>query len=132
MPEVKEPNYFGGSLSRDLIGFMGGYTSVGKAGQIIPFVKNIPKAKSKIDKFFRIVTKGGLAEQFTFSPYEKRLSNLVETYKEPDAWQKAIESLDDSDVYSKAVQKSLELAKKYSQEKECEKIEESLNRLFNS
>ena len=82
LPEVKEPNYFGGSLSRDLIGFMGGYTSVGKAGQIIPFVKNIPKAKSKIDKFFRIVTKGGLAEQFTFSPYEKRLSNLVETYKD--------------------------------------------------
>ena len=82
LPEVKEPNYFGGSLSRDLIGFMGGYTSVGKAGQIIPFVKNIPKAKSKVNKFFRIVTKGGLAEQFTFSPYEKRLSNLVETYKD--------------------------------------------------
>ena len=49
LPEVKEPNYFGGSLSRDLIGFMGGYTSVGKAGQIIPFVKNIPKAKSKVN-----------------------------------------------------------------------------------
>ena len=82
LPEVKEPNYFGGSLSRDLIGFLGGYTSVTKAGQVIPFVKNIPKAKSKVDKFFRIVTKGGLAEQFTFSPYEKRLSNLVETYKD--------------------------------------------------
>ena len=82
LPEVKEPNYFSGSLQRDLIGFMGGYASVGKAGQIIPVVKNIPKAKSKVNKFFRIVTKGGLAEQFTFSPYEKRLSNLVETYKD--------------------------------------------------
>ena len=82
LPEVKEPNYFSGSLQRDLIGFMGGYASVGKAGQVVPFVKNIPKAKSKISKFFRIVGKGGLAEQFTFSPYEKRLSNLVETYKD--------------------------------------------------
>jgi len=82
LPEVKEPNYFSGSLQRDLIGFMGGYTSITKTGQVIPALKNIPKAKSKVDKFFRIVTKGGLAEQFTFSPYEKRLSNLVETYKD--------------------------------------------------
>ena len=82
LPEVKEPNYFSGSLQRDLIGFMGGYSAVGKAGQVVPFIKNIPNAKSKVSKFFRIVTKGGLAEQFTFSPYEKRLSNLVETYKD--------------------------------------------------
>ncbi len=82
LPEVKEPNYFSGSLQRDLIGFMGGYSAVGKTGQVVPFIKNIPNAKSKVSKFFRIVTKGGLAEQFTFSPYEKRLSNLVETYKD--------------------------------------------------
>lgn len=73
LPEVKEPNYFSGSLQRDLIGFMGGYTSITKTGQVIPALKNIPKAKSKVDKFFRIVTKGGLAEQFTFSPYEKKI-----------------------------------------------------------
>jgi hypothetical protein len=82
LPEVKEPNYFSGSLQRDLIGFMGGYSAVGKTGQVVPFIKNIPNAKSKVSKFFRVVTKGGLAEQFTFSPYEKRLSNLVETYKD--------------------------------------------------
>ena len=82
LPEIKEPNYFGGSLARDLIGFMGGYTSVGKAGQIIPFVKNLPKATTKIKKTFKILMKGGLAEQFTFSPYEGRLSSLVETYKD--------------------------------------------------
>tara|TARA_Y100000310_G_C20690035_1_gene821625 strand:- start:43 stop:3924 length:3882 start_codon:yes stop_codon:yes gene_type:complete len=82
LPEIKEPNYFGGSLARDLIGFMGGYTSVGKAGQIIPFVKNLPKATTKIKKTFKILMKGGLAEQFTFSPYEGRLSSLVEAYKD--------------------------------------------------
>lgn len=82
LPEIKEPNYFGGSLARDLIGFMGGYTSIGKAGQIIPFVKNLPKATTKIKKTFKILMKGGLAEQFTFSPYEGRLSSLVETYKD--------------------------------------------------
>ena len=82
LPEIKEPNYFGGSLARDLIGFMGGYTSVGKAGQIIPFVKNLPKATTKIKKTFKILMKGGLAEQFTFSAYEGRLSSLVETYKD--------------------------------------------------
>ena len=82
LPEVKEPNYFGGSLSRDLIGFLSGYASVGKAGQVIPFIKNIPKTKNKIVKTFQIMLKGSIAEQFTFSPYEKRLSNLVETYKD--------------------------------------------------
>ena len=61
---------------------MTGYAGVTKAGQVIPVVKNIPKAKSKVTKFFSVIAKGGLAEQFTFSPYEKRLSNLVETYKD--------------------------------------------------
>ena len=82
LPEIKEPNYFGGSLIRDVSGFMTGYAGVTKAGQVIPVVKNIPKAKSKVTKFFSVIAKGGLAEQFTFSPYEKRLSNLVETYKD--------------------------------------------------
>ena len=82
LPEIKEPNYFGGSLIRDVSGFVSGYGAVTKAGNVIPIVKNIPKAKGKINKAFRIIAKGGLAEQFTFSPYEKRLSNLVETYKD--------------------------------------------------
>ena len=82
LPEIKEPNYFGGSLIRDVSGFVGSYAGVTKAGNVIPFVKNIPKAKGKINKAFRIIAKGGLAEQFAFSPYEKRLSNLVETYKD--------------------------------------------------
>jgi len=82
LPEIKEPNYFGGGLIRDVSGFVSGYGAVTKAGNVIPIVKNIPKAKGKINKAFRIIAKGGLAEQFTFSPYEKRLSNLVETYKD--------------------------------------------------
>ena len=40
LPEIKEPNYFGGSLIRDVSGFMTGYASVTKAGQVIPVVKH--------------------------------------------------------------------------------------------
>lgn len=76
--KIPEPNYFGGTLSRDIIGFIFPYAGVTKAGSIL----KIPEAKSKISKSFRILTKGGLAEQFAFSPYEERLSTLVETYKD--------------------------------------------------
>ena len=76
--KIPEPNYFGGTLSRDLIGFIFPYAGVTKAGSVV----KIPEAKSKLSKSFRILTKGGLAEQFAFSPYEQRLSTLVETYKD--------------------------------------------------
>lgn len=78
LPEVSEPNYFGGSLSRDVIGFIAPYTGLTKAGKII----KLPEATSKLSKSFRILMKGGLAEQFAFSPREQRLSTLVETYKD--------------------------------------------------
>ena len=78
LPEVSEPNYFGGSLSRDVIGFIAPYTGFTKAGKII----KLPEATSKFSKSFRILMKGGLAEQFAFSPKEQRLSTLVETYKD--------------------------------------------------
>ena len=76
--KIPEPNYFGGTLSRDIIGFIFPYAGITKTGSAL----KIPEAKSKISKSFRILTKGGLAEQFAFSPYEERLSTLVETYKD--------------------------------------------------
>jgi len=78
LPEVSEPNYFGGSLSADIIGFIAPYSGITKAGKIV----KIPEAASKFSKSFRILMKGGLAEQFAFSPREQRLSTLVETYKD--------------------------------------------------
>ena len=79
LDKIEDPEYFGGSFMRDLLGFMGGFKGVDKAGQIIPIVKNIPKAKNKILRSGQIITKGGIAEQSAFSPYEARISNLIET-----------------------------------------------------
>ena len=69
LPKVKEPEYFGGSFVRDVTGF------------VIPFSKlKILTPTSKIGKGTEIVARGALAEQLAFSPYEQRLSNLVEEY----------------------------------------------------
>jgi len=76
LPKVEEPEYFGGSLSRDLLAFAVGFKGVDKLGK----VSQIPKFKNKALRSIQVLTKGGLAEQVSFSPYEKRLSNLVEQY----------------------------------------------------
>ena len=69
LPKVKEPEYFGGSFVRDVTGF------------VIPFSKlKMLTPTSKIGKGTEIVARGALAEQLAFSPYEQRLSNLVEEY----------------------------------------------------
>ena len=76
LPTIEEPDYFGGSLSRDLLGFFGGLKGVDKAGNLL----KIPKFKNKVLRSIQVLGKGGIAEQVAFSPYEKRLSNLVEQY----------------------------------------------------
>lgn len=76
LPKIEEPDYFGGSLSRDLLGFFGGLKGVDKAGNLL----KIPKFKNKVLRSIQVLGKGGVAEQVAFSPYEKRLSNLVEQY----------------------------------------------------
>ena len=69
LPKVEEPEYFGGSFVRDVTGF------------IIPFSKlKMITPTSKIGKGAEIAARGALAEQIAFSPYEQRLSNLVEQY----------------------------------------------------
>ena len=76
LPEIKEPEYFGGSFARDLLSFGGGLKGLTNINKIT----NIPKATNKWIRSIQVVAKGGLAEQVAFSPYEKRLSNLVEEY----------------------------------------------------
>ena len=76
LPTIEEPDYFGGSLSRDLLGFFGGLKGVDKAGNLL----KIPKFKNKVLRSIQVLGKGGIAEQVAFSPYEKRLSNLLEQY----------------------------------------------------
>ena len=66
LPKVPEPTYFGGSFIRDLAGF------------IIPFSKlKYLKPLTKTGKAAEIVTRGAIAEQLAFSPFEQRLSNLT-------------------------------------------------------
>jgi hypothetical protein len=69
LPKVKQPTYFGGEFVRDVTGF------------VIPFSKlKMITPVSKVGKGTEIVARGALAEQMAFSPYEQRLSNLVEQY----------------------------------------------------
>lgn len=76
LPSIEEPEYFGGSLSRDLLGFTVGFKGVDKASNLL----KIPQTTNKWIKSIQGLIKGGVAEQVAFSPYEKRLSNLVEQY----------------------------------------------------
>jgi len=68
LPKIEEPTYFGGSFVRDLTGF------------IIPFSKlKYLKPATKLGKGVEIVARGAVAEQLAFSPFEERLSNLIES-----------------------------------------------------
>ncbi len=68
IPKVEEPTYFGGSFVRDLTGF------------VVPFSRlKMITPVSKIGKGAEIVARGAVAEQLAFSPYEQRLSNLIES-----------------------------------------------------
>ena len=73
VPTVPEPTYPGGSVVRDLTGFAIPYVGITKrAGPFTDLTTG-----QKIAKGAGI---GGAAEQFAFSPYEQRVSNLVQQY----------------------------------------------------
>ena len=84
LPQIAEPTYFGGSFSRDITGFAIPFLGITKAANSLNLITKIPKATTKAGAITQFVSKnaviGGLAEQFAFSPYETRLSNLVESF----------------------------------------------------
>ena len=84
LPKVAEPTWFGGSLSRDVLGFALPFLSFNKLATTANVVTKIPKATSLTGKIVQNSIKGaavgGVAEQFAFSPYEGRLSNLIESF----------------------------------------------------
>jgi len=68
LPKIEEPTYFGGSFVRDLTGF------------VVPFSRlKMITPVSKIGKGAEIVARGAVAERLAFSPFEQRLSNLIES-----------------------------------------------------
>jgi len=77
---VQEPTYFGGGLSRDLLGFAVPFLGVSKVASAINTVTKIPKATTFLGQSFRASLKGEVAVQFAFSPYEQRLSDLVQAF----------------------------------------------------
>jgi hypothetical protein len=82
--KIPEPTYFGGSFSRDILGFAAPFLGFSKAASGLNLITKIPKAATKTGAVTQFVAKnaaiGALAEQFAFSPYETRLSNLVESF----------------------------------------------------
>ena len=72
LPEVEEPTYLGGSFARDVAGYLPVFTKFAKVLDPIKAVTN----KQKIAKGAGI---GAIAEQFAFSPYEQRISNLIQS-----------------------------------------------------
>ena len=82
--KIKEPTYFGGSFSRDLAGFAIPFFGFTKAANSLNLITKIPKATTKAGAFSQFVAKntlvGEVAAQFSFSPYEARMSNLVESF----------------------------------------------------
>jgi hypothetical protein len=72
LPEVEEPTYLGGSFARDVAGFLPVFTKVAK---VLDPIK-ATTTKQKIAKGAGI---GAVAEQFAFSPYEQRISNLIQS-----------------------------------------------------
>ena len=77
---VQEPTYFGGKISRDLLGFAVPYLGVSKVASTINTVTKIPRATTFLGQSFRASLKGEVAVQFAFSPYEQRLSDLVQAF----------------------------------------------------
>ena len=76
LPQVEEPSNLGLSIARDLLGFAVPYAGLSK----LQAITKIPQATTKVGKIAQVTTKGGFAEQLAFSPYEQRLSNLVDQY----------------------------------------------------
>ena len=97
LKKIEEPEYFGGRIARDLLGFLGVFKGIDKVSQLT----KIPQTTNKLINSIKILTKGGIAEQFAFSPYEKRLSNLLEEHpafsNSVTAYLKAVDT-DDEDT----------------------------------
>ena len=72
LPEVEEPTYLGGSFARDVAGYLPVFT---KFAKLLDPIK-ATTTKQKIAKGAGI---GAIAEQFAFSPYEQRVSNLIQS-----------------------------------------------------
>jgi len=69
LPKIPEPTYTGGGFVRDATGFL------------IPFsILKVGNYTSKLGQAADIAARGVGAGQISFSPYEQRLSNLVEQY----------------------------------------------------
>lgn len=81
---IPEPTYFGGSFSRDISGFAVPFLGFSKLATTANVVTKIKPAKTLIGKITQNVVKGAavgsVAEQFAFSPYETRISNLIESF----------------------------------------------------
>lgn len=75
IPKIEEPDYFGGSLVRDLTGFAIPGTFVSKAFAPV-------QAVTTGQKLLKGAAIGTAAEQLAFSPYEQRISNLIQDYPE--------------------------------------------------
>ena len=73
-----------GSLIRDVAGFMvpyAGWTKVGKLGKLPEVGKKVTKLLGdKKGWLFKTSVKGAAAEPFAFSPFQERISNLIEQY----------------------------------------------------
>tara|TARA_B100000963_G_scaffold201398_1_gene175362 strand:+ start:940 stop:4779 length:3840 start_codon:yes stop_codon:yes gene_type:complete len=72
LPTVPEPTYFAGPFARDVATFVPAFTKVGSLASGI----TATTTKQKIAKGAGI---GAVAEQFAFSPYEQRISNLIQS-----------------------------------------------------
>lgn len=81
---IPEPTYFGGSFSRDIAGFSIPFLGFSKVAKVANVVTKIKPAKTLVGKITQSVAFGAavgtVAEQFAFSPYETRISNLVESF----------------------------------------------------
>jgi len=75
IPKIEEPDYFGGSLVRDLTGFAIPGTLAQKAFAPV-------QAVTTGQKLLKGAAIGTAAEQLAFSPYEQRISNLIQDYPE--------------------------------------------------
>ncbi len=82
--KIAEPTYFGGSFSRDISGFAIPFLGFSKVATGLNLITKIPRATSTAGKVTQFVAKntlvGELAAQFAFSPYETRISNLVQSF----------------------------------------------------
>ncbi len=71
IPKVEEPDYFGGSLARDVLGFSIPAAPISKLAAPL-------QAATLGQKLLKGAAVGSVAEQFAFSPYEERISNIIQ------------------------------------------------------